>query len=154
MTISYVTGNMLKASEKILLHGCNAQGAMGSGVAKAIRAEHPIAYEVYRKKFDDDGLVMGEVVYATVNEHRIVANGITQKYYGRGGLFVDYDAINSVMTNVNIFAKEHGIESVAMPLIGAGLGGGSWKTISGIIEDRLIDAQPVVYLIDGKIPDS
>lgn len=153
--ISYITNNLLEAPEGILLHGCNAKGVMGSGVAKAIRARHPIAYKIYHEKFETDGLFVGEVIYVQINDHRWIANGITQANYGRSRKqFVDYDAINSVMINVNSFAREQGIKSVAMPLIGAGLGGGSWKIISDIIEDNLIDVQPVVYLIDGKIPNS
>ena len=155
MSISYVTENLLKYSEGILLHGCNAKGVMGSGVAKAIRAKYPIAYEVYHKTFKDDGLDLGDIVYVEINKYLWIANGITQASYGRtGAQFIDYDAINSVMININAFAKKHGIKTVAMPLIGAGLGGGSWTTISGIIEDKLIDVQPIVYLLDGKIPDS
>lgn len=156
MTISYITGNLLDTPERILLHGCNAKGVMGSGVAKAIRARYPIAYEIYHEKFEIEGLSVGEVVYVEIiNEHRWIANGITQNNYGRSGTqFVDYDAINSVMVDVNSFAKKHGIKTVAMPLIGAGLGGGSWKIISGIIEDSLIDVRPTVYLIDGMIPNS
>ena len=44
--------------------------------------------------------------------------------------------------------------SVAFPLIGSGLGGGSWKKISGIIQDVFTDIVPVVYTIDGIVPTS
>jgi hypothetical protein len=40
-----------------------------------------------------------------------------------------------------------------MPLIGAGLAQGKWSIISQIIEEEMTDVQPVVYLIDGIIPD-
>ncbi len=35
--ITYKQGDLMKASETYIAHGCNAQGVMGSGVAKAIR---------------------------------------------------------------------------------------------------------------------
>jgi hypothetical protein len=32
-----------------------------------------------------------------------------------------------------------------MPQIGAGLGGGDWRTIEAIIEEEFIEIKPVVY---------
>ncbi|KKN21826.1 hypothetical protein LCGC14_0921300, partial [marine sediment metagenome] len=34
----------------------------------------------------------------------------------------------------------------------AGLGGGSWKKISSIIEDKFAIVIPIVYTLDDKIP--
>lgn len=164
MIITYITGDLLESPHRLILHGCNAQGVMGSGVAKAIRAKYPIAYKTYRKKYEDDGLVLGEVIYAPIYaawpaanpfDNSWIANGISQEYYGRtGGPFVDYKAINSIMTNVNSFAHDYGIDEVAMPLIGAGLGGGSWKIISNEIEKCFTMVQPIVYTLDGIIPSN
>ena len=156
MIITYITGNLLKSPHRLILHGCNAQGVMGSGVAKAIRAKYPLAYEIYRKKYECDGLLLGEVVYAYISSENLwIANGISQEYYGRiEKTYVDYEAINSIITNVNSFAHKHGIDEVAMPLIGAGLGGGSWKIISNEIEKCFVAVQPIVYVLDGIIPSN
>jgi O-acetyl-ADP-ribose deacetylase (regulator of RNase III) len=35
-----------------------------------------------------------------------------------------------------------------MPKIGAGLAGGDWDTIAGIIEEELTSVLPVVYVLD------
>ena len=34
MNIIYKQGDLLECSEQVIVHGCNAQGVMGSGVAK------------------------------------------------------------------------------------------------------------------------
>jgi len=39
----YRQGDLVMAVEPIIIHGCNAKGVMGSGVAKAIRAYYPDA---------------------------------------------------------------------------------------------------------------
>lgn len=133
---------------------------MGSGVAKAIRSSYPIAYKTYRKKYEEEGLSLGDVIYAPIYaadpfDNIWIANGISQEYYGRTGkAYVDYEAINSIMTNVNNFAVDYGINEVAMPLIGAGLGGGSWKIISNEIEKYFTAVQPIVYTLDGIIPSN
>lgn len=154
MKIVYKTGNLLTASGSIILHGCNAQGVMGSGVAKAIREKFPHAYDVYRTKYVAEGLDMGEVLFVPC-ENTIVANAITQKFYGRDGRqYVDYDSINNAMGLVNEYALKNDLQHVAMPLIGAGYGGGSWNIISEIIENRLTHTIPMVYTLDGTIPSN
>ena len=37
MKIIYKQGDLLEAEEVVIVHGCNAQGVVGSGVALAIR---------------------------------------------------------------------------------------------------------------------
>lgn len=152
MKIRYETGNLLESSCKIIVHGCNAQGVMGSGIAKAIRAAYPKVYNTYREQYDAYGLCPGDVVFVRATKDLWVANGITQEFFGANGVFVDYDAINTVMRDVNDFSRKKEIKEVGLPLIGAGLGGGSWKRISEIIEEQFTDVQPVVYTLDGTIP--
>lgn len=153
MKIQYKTGNLIEADEYCLVHGCNAQGRMGSGVAKAIRAYYPAAYDAYRDEYDRNGLIVGDVIWALSNG-KLIANGITQEFYGYdNNTYIDYDAINRVMENVHGTASELEF-SVALPLIGAGLGGGSWKKISEIIENIFTDVIPVVYTLDGTIPST
>jgi len=152
MEIIYLVGDLLESQHRLILHGCNAQGVMGSGVAKQIRKKFPKAFEEYYIAHEKEMLRLGSVIFADCGS-KIIANGITQDYYGRNGeRFVDYKAINNVMEEIHNYALKYGIEYVAMPLIGAGLGGGSWGEISSIIEDTLTDVIPVVYTLDGKIP--
>jgi len=152
MEIVYLAGDVLESEHRLILHGCNAQGVMGSGIAKQIRKKFPQAFEEYHVAYEKEMLWLGDVIFADCGS-KIIANGITQQYYGRGGeCFVSYEAINNVMEEIHDYALKHGIEYVAMPLIGAGLGGGSWKKISSIIEDRFTDVIPVVYTLDGNVP--
>ena len=47
MKIEYRKGDLLKTEIPYIAHGCNAQGVMGSGVAKVIREKWPLAFQVY-----------------------------------------------------------------------------------------------------------
>jgi O-acetyl-ADP-ribose deacetylase (regulator of RNase III) len=134
-------GNLIQAPEIFIAHGCNAQGVMGSGVAKAIRTAWPIAYSTYLEYYKTHGLRVGDVIWADV-DCKYIANCITQKKYGYdGSKFVDYDAIRVCMKKVNLELTT----DLALPRIGAGLGGGDWNIISSIIEDEITNAIPVVY---------
>ena len=62
MDIIYRQGNLLDAREIVILHGTNARGVMGSGVARQIRARWPNVYEIYALRHRVFGLKLGEIV--------------------------------------------------------------------------------------------
>ena len=131
MPITYKKGDILASEETIIMHGCNAQGKMGSGVAKAIKEKYPEAFQVYRKREETVGLHLGEFSSVVTKDRKIIINAITQQYYGRDGKkYVSYDAISKVAKTLNGLYEN---ESIAIPKIGAGLGGGSWDVIEKIL---------------------
>ena len=147
MQIEYIKGDLFKTEIKYIVHGCNAQGVMGSGVAKIIREQYPEAYDEYRKMYvsaTDKGLSslpLGDVIWAESNG-KWIGNAITQKFYGRDGQrYVSYDAVARAMWEINKFCPG----PVAMPKVGTGLGGGDWNVIAAIIESELKDVKPYVY---------
>jgi O-acetyl-ADP-ribose deacetylase (regulator of RNase III) len=159
--IEYVTGDLLDSPEPVFIHGCNAQGVQRSGIAALIRAKWPEVFAPYHdlcEQHRDSGDLLGRIAWVTVDADkspRRIGNAIIQEHYGRDGTrYCSYDAIAAVMSGLNAFAEAEGIDRVAMPLIGAGLAGGSWRVISATIESEARVYQPVVYLLDGVIPDS
>jgi O-acetyl-ADP-ribose deacetylase (regulator of RNase III) len=146
--IKYIVGDLFAGPEKVLLHGCNAKGAFGSGVAKIVRDRFPLAYHEYLNQFRNGGLILGSVIWSNCGK-RVIGNAITQSSYGRdGAVYVDYGAVRAVMTEVDTYCARTGTEAVGLPMIGAGLGGGDWKIIAAIIEDEAKCFQPVVYAVD------
>jgi O-acetyl-ADP-ribose deacetylase (regulator of RNase III) len=144
--IKYITGDLLGATQKVLIHGCNNHGVMGSGVARQIRAKWPNVYEVYNLRYKTFGLDLGEIVPVATLDGKIVVNCITQDGYGRDGRrYVDYDAIERCMEQINDRVDIWEVTEVAMPFIGAGLGGGDWSIIEGIIMRTAKNFIPVVY---------
>lgn len=154
MKIIYKTGSLLDASEPVIVHGCNARGVMGSGVAKAIRETYPRAYDKYRQRYHDGDLNLGDAIWVDCGRH-IVVNAITQLDFGREPRqYVSYGALIAAFRAINRQVPFEGIErAVAMPLIGCGLGGGQWPLVAAIIETEMTDVQPVVYTLDGIIPE-
>ena len=164
MKIEYKVGNLINAIEPAIAHGANARGVMGSGVALAIKENFPEAYKEYRDlyvsrkesagqneaySFEElQTLPLGLNIYAK-SKDKLIVNCITQKDYGKNQKqYVSYDAIQRCMRDMNTYLSQRKIEAVAMPLIGAGLGGGDWEIISRIIEKETINIQPVVYTLE------
>jgi O-acetyl-ADP-ribose deacetylase (regulator of RNase III) len=154
--IEYIKGDLLASPEPLIVHGCNAKGKYASGFAGAVRAKHPWAYEEYMQTFNAVGLVLGTINWAQTDDLTI-GNAISQANYGRDGkLYVSYDAIRTIMRAINTVGPEgipygrfrHGFDRIAMPKIGASLGGGDWNVISEIIEKEMTVVKPVVYVID------
>lgn len=148
MKIEYRNGDLFQTDVKTIVHGCNAQGVMGSGIAKIIREKYPSAYERYRNQYlIENKLVMGSLMVVPCDD-KIIVNAITQEFFGRDDIrYVSYDAIDDVMKKINNFYDLYGINEVAMPQIGAGLGNGSWQVIEAIIENRLDEVKPIVYIL-------
>lgn len=127
----------------LLFHGCNAQGVMGAGLAKAVRAQWPWVYSSYREFCQRNSDLVGRVHFAEADERVWVANGITQEYYGRpqpNSPFASPEAIESCL---EIIAKEAlQFDHYLAPKVGCGLGGLSWETVAG-----LFDASPLEWVI-------
>lgn len=138
--IEYKRGNLLSVTKGIIVHGANAQGVMGSGVAKAIREKYPECYDAYYIQYISYGLSLGDVVWWASNDSPVlsgtlfIANGITQNLYGTDKRHVNYVAVALVFKEVIRQAKATNLE-VHFPKIGAGLGGGRWDIIEEIIND-------------------
>lgn len=123
-----IKGNLLDTECYQIAHGCNAQGVMGSGVAKAIRDEWPEVYEFYRNAYDSRGLSLGEIITVPLNNgKKIVHNCITQDKFGRSGeKFVNYGALAKCLLTISQKSDTvtERYNAVAIPEIGCGLGGG------------------------------
>jgi O-acetyl-ADP-ribose deacetylase (regulator of RNase III) len=148
MRIQYVKGDLFSTDIELILHGCNSKGVMGSGVARLVREQFPGTYEAYQL-WCSKGFRLGQ--YLAVPERgKVVINAVTQQEYGKAAeqlgpnpvRYVSYDAVAEIMHSLN---KVYTGSIIAMPMIGAALGGGDWAVISAIIESECKTIQPVVY---------
>lgn len=151
-----IQGNLLDITEGIIVHGCNCRGVMGSGVAKAVRDKYPGVYKNYRFEFENYGLKLGKIqanapktlfdfvvdrgayLCSELPAKLVVVNALTQETYGRDAnvQYVSYEALEQCFAAVRRLALNTGLP-VYFPKIGAGLGGGDWRIIEGIINAEL-----------------
>lgn len=146
--VKYVKGDLFATDLDIIAHGCNCQGAMGSGVANIVRQRYSKAYHAYLDLYDDEGLHLGDVQFVLQSDGKYIANCMTQdRYLPRTRCHADYNAIGICMHTLKEFAQKKGL-SVAIPKIGAGLAGGDWNLIEKILNEVFSDYDVTVYHLD------
>lgn len=133
---------------RVLVHVCNDVGKWGAGFVLAVSRRWKSPEREYRNWFEatDGTFGLGEVQFVAVESDMWVANLIGQHgiRHTKAGPPVRYDAVRKGLAKVADFAmpKE---ASVHMPRIGAGLAGGDWPTIEGIVTAELAGIAVTVY---------
>jgi O-acetyl-ADP-ribose deacetylase (regulator of RNase III) len=81
-----------------------------------------------------------------------VFNLATQEGYWRSR--ATYEAVEQALRMMRAQADIEGITSIAMPRIGAGMGGLSWKKVRDVIERVYGDWPGTVYVYDTYVPEA
>lgn len=145
-----------KADETcIIMHCCNNIGAWGAGFTHALDCKWPHVGAAYRSQ-PKSQLRLGHVQFVRADDNIVVANII-----GQHGIIsqrsatppIRYTALGLGFDRVANYAKEiaattNAAVTVACPRLGAGLAGGVWETIEGLIESNLCS-----YGIDVTVYD-
>ena len=147
-----IVKDITTVTDGIIAHGCNCQGAFGSGVAGAIRAKWPSVYREYDEyvrhikpvmRADLLGTVQMVNVYTDCNLNTLfVANCFTQEFFGSDGkVYANIKSIEEALGNVAAFAELHNLP-VYLPPIGCGLGGLDFHQ----------DLEPILTKLEEEFP--
>jgi O-acetyl-ADP-ribose deacetylase (regulator of RNase III) len=137
---------------KVIAHVCNDAGGWGKGFVLALSKRWPapeVAYRRWHRERGPEPFELGQVQFVGVEPTIWVANLIGQHGTrpAKGLPPVRYDAIRSGLRKVAVFARDHAA-SVHMPRIGAGLAGGSWDAIAGIVAQEIVNLSIPVTVYD------
>ena len=135
MSFNIKVGDIFEeVTEGYIMHGCNAQGVMGSGVAKIVKDRYFEAFKTYASQHPY--YILGEVIPQKVTDDLVIINAITQDQFGTHKVQVDYDAVEQVCRGAQYLANSGMVESkeIHFPFIGAGLAGGDEHTLLTIFD--------------------
>ena len=150
--VTFHNGNILDSGADLICHQVNCQGAMNSGVAKAIRQKWPQVYTEYRNAaqdlsseefYDEESWMhmLGHIqtVFLADKETMAVINMFAQAGYGYDGRrYTSYDAFWSCLGEIKRTIKP-GLRIAFPARIGCVRGGANWKVIFTVIEEVLGD---------------
>lgn len=132
-----IKGDLLKLADTglfdVIAHGCNCWNTMGAGIALQIKRKYPAAWAVDQNTVKGDKNKLGTYTSAQIGNLMII-NAYTQYVPGYNDLLENYAAINTVMRRIAVGFQG---KKIGLPLIGAGLAGGDWNIIQGIIQNNL-----------------
>ena len=127
--ITYVKGDLLKASTEALVNAVNTVGVMGKGIALQFKHKFPHNYKVYRAACKDDTFQIGEVLIVKdrdLSGEKWIINFPTKKYWRSPS---KYEYITSGLQDLRKVIEQNKIKSIAIPPLGCGNGGLEWKKV-------------------------
>jgi O-acetyl-ADP-ribose deacetylase (regulator of RNase III) len=135
MPVHYVSGDLFlnQHQAQAFAHGCNCWGVMGAGIAVRFKQQYPDMYVEYRRLCQARPRLFnpGDAFLWQERDLPAVFNLATQE---RPGPHATSWAIETALWNMSIQAKTADIRDIAIPRIGAGLGGLEWRTVRAMIE--------------------
>ena len=174
--MKYIDGDIFELARNgqfdVVIHGCNCQNAMGSGIAATVRDKYYQAYAADKATQAGDWrklgcftkahipsslmthppLADGTVLKGLKLSHGFeIINAYTQFYIGStpdDKPPIDYDAVERVFMSIKLAYDNNpaGVTRFAIPKIGAVRGGGDWSRIEAIIDSiGFIDLTCVLY---------
>ena len=130
-------GDLLSANVQALVNTVNTVGVMGRGVALQFKQTFPENFRAYKKACDAGEVRIGAMFVVDLgglHSPRYIINFPTKKHW-RGKSRHEY--IEQGLTALVAEIERLGIESIALPPLGCGLGGLDWDGVYRRIEEHL-----------------
>lgn len=145
--INLRTGDILKANAEAIVNTVNCVGVMGRGIALQFKKAFPANFRAYALACDSGEVQPGKMfIYDTgsFTNPRFIINFPTKRHWKGKSRIEDIDSgLAALARNIS----ERGIKSVAIPPLGAGLGGLEWNDVRPRIEAALRDLPDLEVLI-------
>ncbi len=106
-------------------HGCNCAGAMGKGIALQFRSKFPEMYRQYKEMCINGSFKPGDVFDYNYGKGHVYNLGTQQTW--RTKAKIEY--IRQSISKMCEIATMEKVSKIALPAIGAGLGGLDWNAV-------------------------
>lgn len=136
--VTFVRGDIFQSPAQVLTNAVNCVGIMGKGIALEFKNRFPKMVMDYKAKCDNREVAIGKP-YLWEDDTSQILNFPTKKHWR------DPSRMQDIEEGLKHFATSYermGIQSIAMPALGCGLGGLDWADVKVLI---------IKYL--GDIPD-
>ncbi|MBN2907921.1 macro domain-containing protein [Polycladomyces sp. WAk] len=145
--IRYVRGNILEADVEALVNPVNCVGVMGKGLAFAFKAAYPANFAAYVLACQTGKMKPG-AVYPVFERGKWILNFPTKKHW-RQKSRLEY--IETGLRDLVRVIETKGIECIAVPALGCGLGGLDWREVKKLIEQYLGGLDIDVYVFEPHV---
>lgn len=145
--IDYEQGNLLDAQCEALVNAVNTVGIMGKGIALQFKQRFPENFRLYAKACSVGQVCTGQMFVTETGDvlgPRWIVNFPTKQHWREPSRL---EWIRDGLQDLRRFIIEYRVTSVALPALGAGLGGLSWPAVRELIEQPLgsLEAEILVF---------
>lgn len=137
--MKFKTGNIFDSNAEALVNTVNTIGVMGKGVALQFIERFPTNFKIYAAACKKDEVEIGKMFITATNSllnPKWIINFPTKKHW------IDKSSYSFIELGLDDLVgqiENLDIKSIAIPALGAGLGGLDWDTVKTIIENTLHD---------------
>ena len=143
----YKTGDIFTEEVEAIVNTVNCVGVMGRGIALQFKKRYPENFKAYETACKQKKVVPGKMfVYETGSliAPKYIINFPTKRHWRGASRMEDIEAgledLAEVITKLNI-------KSIAIPPLGAGLGGLDWNDVRARIENMLSNLSDVEIIV-------
>ena len=146
--IEYKQGDILREDVEALVNPVNCVGVMGAGLAYQFDKAFPANSRAYKKACSKSQVKIGRVFIVpmyTLFNPKYIFNFPTKRRWQSKSRLVDIEAGMADLIDVVTRLQ---IKSIAIPPLGCGLGGLSWKLVKPLLERAgtiLQDVKVVIF---------
>ena len=133
--VEYIQGDIFGARAEAVINPVNCAGVMGAGLAKQFKERYPDNFRAYRYACQRGEVQPGRICVfdrGPGKQPRYIFNVPTKRHWRDGSKISDIRA--GLMDLLESLGRRPNITSVAMPALGAGLGGLRWPDVRHEIE--------------------
>ncbi|MEM6956329.1 MAG: macro domain-containing protein [Myxococcota bacterium] len=131
MPIQFKDGDLFATpSLKAFAHGCNCAGSMGKGIAVAFRKRWPRMFAEYKRRCASGAFGLGDVFLWQEADESVFNLGTQTHWRAKATM----DTVETSLTSMLALAETAGVEEIALPRVGAGLGGLRWDDVRALLE--------------------
>lgn len=145
--IEYKKGNILLEPAEALVNTVNCVGIMGRGIALQFKKSYPQNFKAYEAACKREEIQPGHMFVYQINSlinPKYIINFPTKRHWRGKSRIED---IKSGLVALAEEIRNRGIQSIAIPPLGCGLGGLNWSNVRSEIEIALGSLNNVTILV-------
>jgi len=127
--IRFVTGNIFESDVEAVVNTVNCVGVMGRGIALQFKKRYPENYTAYELACKRNEVIPGKMFVFEINQlvnPKYIINFPTKRHWRGMSRIEDIEA---GLVDLAAVISERQISSIALPPLGAGLGGLDWNAV-------------------------
>lgn len=127
-------GNIFNSKMQTLVNPVNTVGVMGAGLAKQFAQRYPSMETLYKTRCANGELTVGNPWFYPVNPKRKILNLATKEHWRNPSTI---EMVSIGLDNIAKLIERGAITSLALPMLGCGLGGLSKEVVLSLMDSKL-----------------